>query len=162
MICHICKDKVASIRLKEIINDAVTELHLCQACYEAREREGTGVSQPLSADALNSLAGVGIDGSESGPTSCPACGTTDGDFRERGRFGCSDCYKVFAVSLESVLTKIHGSIEHQGKLPHSTGRNLDLKNELRLLQEGLQDAISSENYERAAKLRDRIKQYEDM
>jgi len=62
MICHICKDKVASIRLKEIIDNSVTELHLCQACYEAREQEGTGVSQSLPANALDSLAGMGIAG----------------------------------------------------------------------------------------------------
>lgn len=162
MICHICKDKVASIRLKEIINDAVTDLHLCRACYEAREREGTGVTESSPADIVASLTGTAKKKAESEQASCPACGTTGADFRENGRLGCSDCYKVFAASLEPVLTRVHGSIEHRGKLPQPAARKLDLKNELRRLQEDLQEAVVSENYERAAKLRDKIKRYENM
>jgi protein-arginine kinase activator protein McsA len=36
-----------------------------------------------------------------------------------------------------------------------------MKNELRRLHEDLQRAIVSENYERAAKLRDKIRKFED-
>lgn len=161
MICHICKDKVASIRLKEIIGGEVTELHLCQDCYDTREQEGTGVSESSPADIVSSLTGSKRKNVDSEPESCPACGTTKANLREKGRLGCSDCYVSFAASLEPILSRVHGAVEHRGKIPHPAN-NLDLKNELRRLQEELHDAIMSENYERAAKLRDKIKVYEDM
>lgn len=161
MICHICKDKVASIRLKEIINGEVTDLHLCQACYDAREQQGTGVTEPSAADIVGSLMGGQEKKADSEPNACSACGTTKSDLREKGRLGCSECYAVFAATLEPILSRTHGSIQHRGKIPQPS-RNLDLKNELRRLQKDLRDAIISENYERAAKLRDKIKVYENM
>jgi protein arginine kinase activator len=162
MICQSCKDKVASIRLKEIINDVVTELSLCQACYDEREREGTGVTESSVSDAISELSVAGVIASQDEATDCPGCGTSRTDLREMGRLGCGDCYKTFSISLEPILSKVHGATEHRGKLPHPAARNLDLKNELRLLQEELQNAVAIENYERAAKLRDKIRHYESM
>ncbi len=161
MICNICKDKVATIRLKEIISDTVTELHLCQACFEAREQEGTDTGNVLPGKTLGSLEGQFKGKTESRTKQCHVCGVTEAQFHAKGRFGCSSCYEAFSLSLESVLTKIHGSTEHRGKRPRQAARNLDLKTELRQLQGDLQKAILSENYERAAKLRDRIKQFEN-
>jgi protein arginine kinase activator len=162
MICQVCKDKVASIRLKEIISGAVTELHLCRACYEAREEQGTGASVSAIDKALSSLAAQAKQkaGTETGSVNCPACGTSDDMLREKGRLGCSECYRVFAASLDPILSGVHGSTRHRGKLPRQAERNLDLKTELRQLQEDLQGAINSENYEMAARLRDKIRQFE--
>ena len=162
MICQVCKDKVASIRLKEIISGAVTELHLCRACYEAREEQGTGASVSAIDKALSSLAAQAEQkaGTETASVNCPACGTSDDMLREKGRLGCSECYRVFASSLDPILTGVHGSTRHRGKLPRQAERNLDLKTELRQLQEDLQGAINSENYEMAARLRDKIRQFE--
>jgi protein arginine kinase activator len=160
MICHLCKDKVASIRLKEIIGGEITELQLCQDCYEKREQEGTGVAESSAADIVSSLTGAGKEIAESEPESCSACGTTKPGLQEKGRLGCSNCYMVFSASLEPILLRVHSSVEHRGKIPQPAD-NLDMKKELRRLQEDLQDAIMSENYERAAKLRDKIRVFED-
>jgi protein arginine kinase activator len=155
MICHICKDKVATIRLKEIINDVVTELHLCEACFEARETRGGAPAQPAAATVVDSLLRQGR--AEVVPARCPECGMTEEQFRAKGS---GDCYRAFAASLETVLGRIHASTVHCGKQPRRIARNLDLKIEMRRLQEDLQTAILSENYERAAKLRDKLRQFE--
>jgi protein arginine kinase activator len=163
MICHVCKDKVATIRLKEIVGDVVTELHLCQECFRAREREGISGAVPMD-KMLGAPADAGKKKTKTKAKSekCAACGMTEEQFRSKGRLGCSQCYETFAKTLEPFLTKIHGGTEHRGKVPHHALQSLDMKNELRRLQEDLQRAISSENYERAAKLRDKIKQFESM
>ena len=160
MICHICKDKVASIRLKEIIDNIVTELHLCQACFETRETQGTGVPSSDSDKSLASLVGAIGKEDVKKVEKCDACGATVEDLREKGRLGCSDCYEALSAPLEPLLQRVHGATEHRGKLPRPAERKLDLKNELRRLQEDLHEAIVSENYERAAKIRDKIRQYE--
>jgi protein arginine kinase activator len=164
MICHICKDNAATIRLKEIINNMVTELHLCQACFENREKEGKSGFSASVDKALDSIVSPGKKQAKSrtSPQKCHNCGTTEEQFLGKGRMGCSDCYKIFAKSLLPLINKIHGSTNHRGKVPHEAARKLDVKNELTRLQEDLQRAILSENYERAAKLRDKIKTFENM
>ncbi|RJP74531.1 MAG: hypothetical protein C4532_02345 [Candidatus Abyssobacteria bacterium SURF_17] len=162
MICHVCKDRVATIRLKEIVGDVVTELHLCQECFHAREREGIS-----GAASMNTMLGTLAEPEKkkakgkAKSEKCPACGITEEQFRSKGRLGCSQCYETFARTLEPILTKIHGFTEHRGKVPRQALRSLDMKNELRRLHEDLQRAIVSENYERAAKLRDKIRKFED-
>jgi protein arginine kinase activator len=146
--------------LKEIINNVVTELHLCQECYEAREQQGKTGSVDAEVD-LQGLVEEEKKKSKTKPKSkrCPGCGLSEEQFRARGRLGCGECYRIFAKALEPILVKVHGATEHCGKIPQEAARSLDLKTELRKLQEDLQRAILAENYERAAKLRDRIKQF---
>jgi len=151
---------VATIRLKEIINNVVTELHLCQDCYESREHQGKTGLDDVGAN-LNALVEdekKKVKAKGKGKR-CPGCGLSEEQFRARGRLGCGECYKIFAKTLEPILVKVHGSTEHHGKIPQESARSLDLKTELRKLQEDLQRAILAENYERAAKLRDKIKQF---
>jgi protein arginine kinase activator len=122
------------------------------------------VADGITGKALDALTDQGkkTGKPQAPPAQCPVCGTTDEELHEKGRLGCGDCYKTFAETLEPILSRVHGSTEHHGKFPRQAARNLDLKTELRRLQEDLQSAIISENYERAAKLRDRIKQYENI
>ena len=164
MICQICKDKVATIRLKEIINDVVTEIHMCKECFDIREQEGGAFAAACPEKASDSVVQnarrkARIKGKA---VKCASCGTTDEELRANGRLGCSDCYHTFAESLEPILSRVHGFTEHRGKRPCLMARNLDLKTALRHLQEDLQNAILTENYERAAKLRDKIKEFENI
>lgn len=164
MICHMCKDKVATIRLKEIINNVVTELHLCEECFELRERKEGAAHTASPGKMLDSFEEQEKKKTKGKAKSkkCPACGTLEDQFRAKGRLGCGRCYETFAKSLDTVVSRIHNSTEHRGKIPRQAARSLDLKTEMRRLQQDLQRAILSENYERAAKLRDKIKQYENM
>lgn len=159
-----CKDKVATIRLKEIINDMVTELQLCQACFEERELKGGGHAVGSVDKAMSALAGQTGAGkkADAKPLQCSTCGASEEDLKNNGRLGCGDCYDEFEVSIQPILTRVHNATEHRGKAPHEAARNLDFKVEMRRLQEDLQEAILSENYERAAKLRDKIRQFQDM
>jgi protein arginine kinase activator len=163
MICGICKDKVATIRLKEIVNNVVTEVHLCQACFDLHEQKGNILENASAKELSKGAAEQGKlkTKSRTKPKKCPSCGMSEDQFRAKGRFGCSDCYPAFTSAMIPILSTIHGSTEHHGKVPHNTMRTLDLKVELKKLQEDLKRAIISENYERAAKLRDKIKQFEN-
>ncbi len=163
MICQMCKDKVATINLKEIVDEVVTEIHLCKECFEAREREaGQAIVSSMNTAELAGHKARKRGRIQAKAITCRTCGTTDEEFRASGRFGCEDCYRAFAESLNPILNRVHGSTQHRGKVPSQMRRNLDLKTELRRLQEDLQAAILAENYERAAKLRDKIKQYENI
>ena len=75
--------------------------------------------------------------------------------------GCSDCYKTFALALEPLLRRIHGSSTHIGKIPNRAGGTLSLKQEILNLRKQITKYVEAEEYEQAAVLRDRIKVLEN-
>lgn len=92
---------------------------------------------------------------------CPECGIQFLEFRNSGRLGCAHDYDVFAQELIPLLENIHGDVRHKGKVPrHSPPPQRDLS-ELTELRQQLEEAIQEEAYEKAAELRDRIRQLEE-
>jgi protein arginine kinase activator len=90
--------------------------------------------------------------------SCPECGMTYGEFRQLGRFGCANDYEVFGEDVVALLERIHGSSRYSGKLPGGEGMAVgDMQAEIADARKRLQQAIETEDYELAAKLRDEIR-----
>ena len=92
---------------------------------------------------------------------CPNCGMTYEDFRKFGRLGCSECYNAFKEQLSVLLKKIHGSNQHLGKAPIKLPQ--PIKKKIDMLQDfkrQLQQAIEEEDFEKAAQLRDKIREVE--
>jgi protein arginine kinase activator len=82
------------------------------------------------------------------------------DFARAGRLGCARCYEVFEDRLEPLLRRIHGSDTHVGKAPVGTGERARIRRELEDLRKQLSRAVSQEAYEEAARIRDKIKEFE--
>jgi protein arginine kinase activator len=88
---------------------------------------------------------------------CPNCGLTFEAFSRQGRFGCGQCYSAFRPRLDMIMRKLHGSSLHKGKLPVlDEDHKQSIKEEERLELE-LKKAIDTEDFERAADLRDKLK-----
>ena len=160
MKCQLC-GKPATVHLTEIINDQMTESHLCEAC--AKEKGIAGLGQPFGLQDL--LAGLVDFGSPvvSGKKTvlkCENCKMTYDDFRKIGRLGCSECYATFKESLGPLLKKVHGSVNHLGKGPERGDEGFQIKKKLQNLHLKLQKAIHDEAFEEAAKIRDKIKKME--
>ena len=161
MQCDLCGKKKATVHLTEIVDEQMSEMHLCEDC--AREKSVQMEQQFGLADLLAGLADFGkqIKETEKVKLECPNCGMNYDDFRKFGRLGCSDCYEAYKVHLSALLKKIHGSNHHFGKspvrIPKLTKKKGDDLHELRMQ---LQQAIDSEDFERAAELRDRIREME--
>jgi protein arginine kinase activator len=73
-----------------------------------------------------------------------------------GQLGCHQCYQTFFDHLKDLLRRIHGSNEHLGKVPRSSRDKFLARRKLNKLQQQLKTAIESEDFERAALLRDKI------
>ncbi|RKY35994.1 MAG: hypothetical protein DRP78_04740 [Candidatus Omnitrophota bacterium] len=161
MLCHICGKRQATVHLTEIVNDQMTELHLCEQCAKEKGIAGLGASFGLQ-DLLAGLVDFAspIQGSKKKIGACANCKMTYADFRKIGRLGCSECYSAFEESLEPLLKKIHGAVRHIGKAPLHSGGQFKLKNELQALQLKLQKVVQAEAFEEAAKIRDKIKALE--
>jgi len=92
-------------------------------------------------------------------STCPKCGWTIDDFRQTGKLSCPYDYKAFKWYLKDILHNTHGGLKHKGKVPENFVDN-DTKRRLKILRKRLDEAVGSEQYEKAAELRDKIKRLE--
>ena len=161
MVCESCQQQQATVHLTEIVNDQMTELHLCETC--ANQKGAQAESQFGLADLLAGLADVGKETEvteELATKACSTCGMTYDDFRKVGRLGCSECYTTFRGNVVSLLKRIHGATHHLGKFPARLVKPPKKKSELAELKRRLERTIEMEGYEEAAVLRDQIRQIE--
>lgn len=164
MLCEVCKQNDATIHITKIINGVKYEFNVCEKC--AKERSDLNFSEevfPSTFTFQNILSGImGYVGNSSQPQktpeiSCKNCGTTYSEFKQKGLVGCNECYESFKSTLDPVIKRVQGSINHAGKIPRKAGKDIIHKKKLLELKEDLQKAINAEEYERAAEIRDAIR-----
>lgn len=162
--CDSCGRHPATVHLTEVINDKVTKMHLCEEC--AKQKSQTmqshfGLTDLLSGlmDLGDSLPG-GAPGEDTGEA-CGVCGLDYFEFQKTGRLGCGTCYATFEEELSALLRKIHGSDRHTGKMPYRGVEHIKDQKRLTHLKNEMERAIQTEKFERAATLRDQIKELEN-
>jgi len=159
MQCEICHKAPAVVHYTEIVNNKVTKLHLCERC--AAEK-GLFVKPGNPGDMVAKMIDdtSASEDEKVGTVKCPQCGLLYSTFKETGRFGCSACYDAFSHQLKPLLRRVHGSTEHVGKTPIRDGEVHLKRREIQKLREKLEEAISKEEFEKAAQIRDKIKALE--
>lgn len=164
MRCQICNESEATIHLTEINDGKRSEMHLCERCAA---EQGLAIKSQIPLNELLSslLAAQPADDELSGPSqmqaSCPHCGLTLEHFRKEGVLGCPYDYEVFEKPLLPLIERAHdGRSTHRGKLPSKTSQDTKRNMELLNLRQQLEAAVQSEDYEQAAKLRDKINKIE--
>jgi len=160
MLCDICGKNPATVHLTEIVDDQMTELHLCEEC--ARQKSIQMEQQFGLSDLLAGLAEFEKPAlqKEAVLLKCSNCDLTYTDFKKIGRLGCSECYSTFRKYLGPLLKRIHGSSLHLGKSPLKVTKALKKKIDLSSMRYELQKAIEREAFEEAAKIRDQIRELE--
>ncbi len=162
MQCQICNKNDATIHLTEIADGVRVEMHVCEHC--AAEQDIVVKSHIPINELLSGLLAVQpTDDELSGPSEqklvCPNCGFTLDQFRKVGILGCPHDYEVFEKSLHALIEKAHdGKVAHCGKIPSRTPQDTKKQMELVNLRQQLEAAVQTEDYELAAKLRDKIEQ----
>ena len=161
MVCQDCKQKPATVHLTKIIQGIKNETHLCEECARNRQSKSFEDSFPIH-NFLAGLLDVNADSMFKEESiiriACSNCGMTFENFKKTGRLGCSNCYKEFNNKLNSLIRKIHGNINHTGKVPIRTGGIIRKRREIQQLRVQLDNAISMQEFERAAEIRDKIKE----
>ena len=162
MLCNVCEKNQATVHLTEIVDNHMSELHLCEEC--ARQKSAQMEQQFGLSELLAGMADLGKPLSkdlEAEAVKCPNCGLSYVDFKKLGRLGCGECYTTFKKFLAPLLKKIHGSVAHYGKSPLKTFQAPRKKVDLQELRRALQEAIENEDFEKAASLRDQIRALEE-
>lgn len=173
MKCDVCENE-ATVFLTQIINGQMTTVNLCEMCSKAKgvtEETGFGLAEAF-------LTPHQHTDSEAMEVVCDACGFTASQLKKIGRMGCPECYAAFREGLDGLLRNMHKGTRHVGKrpsrqeliIPQNTPRQrapvvreapppapastapLDVAK----LRADLDQAVSEERYEDAAKLKAEI------
>lgn len=156
--CSRCS-KPATLHITDIRDNVVQELHLCEGCAQDYLSNPLAASpdpdQDVISEQLSDLAAGELD--QLDRLNCPHCGISFREFRSQGRLGCPQDYEVFADELDQLLENIHGETLHTGKRPQRAPGTSGRQFELIRLRRQLQEAVTEEDYESAARLRDEIR-----
>lgn len=158
MQCDECGQNEAILHLTQIVDNQMSTKHLCEKC--AAEKGVESGQAPVPFELTDFLGKVGR-GEAGTPPPCSFCGLQFDEFRKTGRLGCPQCYESFEVSLKSLLRRLHGGVQHLGKVylppdPSQAQRTERLAG----LRRKLNRAVESEDFERAAEIRDEIQALE--
>ncbi len=156
MKCQKCGKYDATTHITEIINGLKNETYLCKYCSEEYNQ-----SSSLHSIFKNNFDSF-FDDFWKAPTAigqpttkvCPNCKSTMRDIQHNGRLGCSECYRTFRDFLKSSLKSIHQSTCYLGKNPIA---NTPQISQIDTLRQELSRAVEAENFEEAARLRDKIR-----
>ena len=171
-LCQCCNQREAKIHFTELKDGKKTEMHLCDVC--AQEKNMVVAFPSLLSTLMTGGGDAPAGESDAVPSVCPRCGLAYTDFKAKGRLGCPTCYDAFAAVLIPLLEKVHNASKHTGKAPpHEPSPDLEVPTPVAAAEESMIEeptieeaerlrrelavAIESEEYERAAELRDEIR-----
>jgi protein arginine kinase activator len=167
MKCQKCA-KPATFHITDIERGKPREYHFCDehARQHLTPSEAEVEPQPMSELAKKLIVSGGTGSSREGSASaadkqsCPVCQITFAEFRNSGRLGCPYDYEVFRDELMPLLENIHDETRHSGKVPRRAPRNSQQQTTLIQLRNDLKRAVAAEDYENAARVRDKIRAIE--
>ena len=166
MLCENCHQREATVRFTQVLGSEKKNLNLCNTCAEKQQFDnhlvdiskifGKIIIAMLSEHIVTKTPDVSDEKIEG--EKCGQCGITWKHFEKTGRLGCADCYESFMDPLKVLLRRLHGTNRHIGpnlkeSIKHTSGS-------VQALKKKLQSAIKKEDYEKAAELRDQIREYE--
>jgi protein arginine kinase activator len=151
--CSLCGAR-AQRQYTEIVGGQKKSMPLCLECAKKRALTAPPSATPGPKQAMHFKLKAKLLNQGLPPSTlrCPDCGTRLVDLRKNGRVGCARCYDVFRKQILPLLKRVHGAVEHAGARPAGAPPRIELNQ----LREELRRAIEAEDFEQAARLRDRL------
>jgi len=140
MKCDLCGKNEAKYKYYEVDSNSIRELNICDEC-----------AQKKGIDFASRKAQVEQENIE-----CHGCGLSFKEFKENNLLGCPECYNSFRSKLKIIFKQMHPDTIHTGKELIKDVRVLNMKKEIRELQQQLQNYVAKEKYEEAVQIRDKI------
>lgn len=183
MLCEKCQTREARVKITKLVN-GVAEVHnLCTECAspfrlnqeDPKEAEWSrAIFKMLTEAVMKQMSSEKENGDDEKLKSiaCPTCGKTYGEYQEDGLLGCGDCYEAFSAQVSAHVMSIQGADTHNGKKFGKTRKRaakkpvtpettkLTREEEIGILRLKIEEALSIEDYESAARLRDEIRRLE--
>ncbi|HAX18590.1 MAG TPA: hypothetical protein DCY00_08380 [Actinobacteria bacterium] len=175
MICDNCRKNEAFIHFITLGNNGeLQKINLCRECIKDFSFLNDAANDGNKESSLFNILAIDlnqiIDGNflDEGQNQyelslnvkedkkCSSCGISIAQLKKSGRLGCPKCYEDFKVELNPFIKIIQSGIEHKGKIPLNCNKRLKIEKKIKDLKFKLEEQIIIENFEEAAKLRDKI------
>lgn len=174
MLCQKCGKKNANIYYKQTVNGHTKEYALCEDCAEKLKQKGEfEIKMPSLFDSfddhfpfddffgIGNLIGNKPQEIRTENKKCTLCGSTFDQLVERGKVGCAKCYEVFEDELKRTVESIHGKEKYVGRFPKKLRAKRSAEDKINELKKQLDSAVSKQEYEQAAVIRDEIRKLEE-
>lgn len=166
MLCQECQSAQASVHVKKTEGDEEVSVHLCRSCaknmgwHNPLEDVKFPLAQFISSMMLDMTGGPTAEDAPESTETCSECGLSFQEFARTGRLGCGHCYESFRSPLQELLRRIHGSTTHEGRHPAGSPEptHSSKAKTMRQLKADLDRAVAEEDFEKAAALRDQIRE----
>lgn len=156
MMCEECGQHPATVILALNVNGESSQKHLCASCMaKLKNSFSKGDLQSFLSSILSDIAAPDAPQMD---LRCSRCGLDYNEFKKTGRLGCAQCYQDFREQLKPMLLRIHGRSQHAGRMPRVSPQEEQQQQTLNDLRRRMEEAVSQENFEEAALLRDQIRQ----
>lgn len=162
------------MKIVKVVGGQLEDYHVCEECaaglsaYAAKIMKNAQADLKSTAHLLSDLLKGQEEGAAISPgkpvhpapadIQCPHCGLDFSRYRQTYMLGCPHCYDAFGEALEADIRKIHGATEHTGGRTHSQEKLADFQSRLKTLKHELEDAVRREDFDKAARLRDELKE----
>lgn len=160
--CESCHEREATIHITKNSGFNQREYFLCEQCanesfsnqYTSFQDESFNIHQLLKSLSQNPKPSH----QESQVKQCATCGSTIDSILQKGKFGCSECYKTFGDEALDIVTRVQlHQHAHVGKVPKRSQAHIEVKKKLEALNFKLSELVEAQEFEEAAIVRDEIK-----
>lgn len=155
MLCDKCKKRTATTHIHTNIGGVSEEMNLCSYCASVM-----GYGSVFGGLVGSLLEEEQADARKKESPRCPCCGASFPEIAAAGKAGCAQCYAFFGSQLAPSLQRMHGRTRHVGKVPPAFQPEDEKNGRLARLKEELSAAVRSEEFEKAAGIRDEIRALE--
>jgi protein arginine kinase activator len=166
--CQACERRPAVVEFIQVTGDERREMALCRECaLSIGVRAQVEAFQRLSQLLTQQETPGNLFDAEALQTKCSNCGLKFEEFVRTGLLGCPRCYQDFHELLKPALRRLHGVIKqmpedsiHPSQMPPASreGSSKPEPESRTQLEAELNLALLDEDYERAAALRDKLRQ----
>ena len=168
MLCDRCHKREACVHIQEVRTDGKRSLNLCASCaleqYSDKDRKLQDFLGVLTAISRQLGAIERESGSVQPEQSCAKCGKGLSALKKDRLLGCDSCVSAFRGQLREQIAKLQRLSLSDSDVPdHTEGDGAERlpssSATLACLRRDLQLAVQREEYEEAARLRDRIEAF---
>ncbi len=159
MQCDLCQNKATVFFTQMQSEGGIKKTAYCESCAEEQ-----GVTDPFGLPGETAIEDSKMQDTKSQKAlsnECPECQFTLDDLRKVGRLGCSHCFQYFREEIGQRLLSLHKGDQHSGRFPQILLDIQDRATRLAELHQQLQEAVAQEDYEKAASVRDEVRQIEE-
>lgn len=166
MLCEKCKKNEAKINLVKVVNGEKQQIWLCEQCAKNissipfLKPIGEGAGFPFQEMINGLISSVEDIAKKEEKLVCNKCGMTAEEIKKTSSVGCQECYRTFRNIINDKIKDSQAGAKHVGRIPTVGGKELLQRNRLKKLKQQLQVLIQEEEYEKAALVRDEIKEIE--